>query len=583
MPGTISDNIYAQCVPAMSIDGSLKNGFSLTSIEATTKDDIANIFRQDDRGDNIWRIITTLLEADFQGKACAQKINGMAEFLKGRARVLDPKRLTVSKISQNRHKVFPFVEMRVKNPINNKRWWVSAGEAAGSGETTPNTSEAFDWKVIVESPTNIPIDVRWFPARGTVTIHGRSAGGVEQVPIYKVLDAEVSGTDLILYLDNISNNSADPFYANSATRRANVVTGILTRGVPNVTRMESHCPEIPALNTNQNKIFWLQESRVTFTEDSYVKMFKEMIRDNNPMYREFINVESVEALRQTKEDYDEQMALSFLRNPALASQTKNTYDLLEKVSIYAGDANSNTTTFSGYYDTYRAQALGMAEQLIDCEDADGVPCYVDMLGEKMDLQTLKQRLYRMLQIRRDQGSDTKTVQIWVHSRYREEMVDTFVTYFKAKGQDTTRINSNMSELANVAYGFTLRKIQLDWPSVTLELVSHSSLDDLIDDFTAKGTNDADATFKYAGNFMLIPDWNTIYRAVFMAGKSDRRSGTTAELAMTDSAFLCVAGEVPTRKVSHFWELWSTIVECPQASRLFTNFDDSEFLLAPAGS
>lgn len=577
---TISDDIFSKCVPAASVDASLCDGFAFEDIKPTTQADLATIYTNA-AGDGQFRLVGTLLEPDFIGVACQRRRNGFADLLRGTARVIDGKKLSVNALGPGQYEVMPFVKMGVVNPINNHTWIFASGQAAGTTETSPNTNATFTWKGTVTSTRGIPLNERWFNPGTTVHIHSNLAG-VNQIPVYKVVDSELANDVLTIYLLNVSANAADPLYALDADARGNPTGGILTRGLPNVHPEESFCNDLPGLNTNQNKIFWVQGARRSFCVDDRVNDLLTLVEQNNAFYRRFGMVESVQRLRQQAEDYDNQIVHSFLFGSAIsANQTLANYASLEKVQIYGGDANSPTFSHSGQYFAYRAQAIGLLPMLAECEDEDGTPAYVDMTGDKVDIESLKQWLWRLSQMRSSLGKsgDAKIIRAWVHSQYREVIVNGFIQYFKTKSVDTLRMNFDVNESA---FGFTYRDIKLDHPNVTLRLMSEATFDDWLDDFKKAGNADNlnDPTFYKAGTMMLFLEWSTIYRLILEGGKVVLESGTPQDHAKVDSAFLCGPLRIPKKKVSHWWEIFTNVVECPLTQKAIVNFDDTELLQAP---
>lgn len=574
---TISADIIAKCVPAASVDASRVDGITLINISPTKPSELATIYKPTSGSDNQWRIIGNLLEADFRGKACVAKQNGIADFLKGTARVADAKKLSVDKMKSNLYDIRPYVLMEVKNPINNHRWDFTAGQATQASSGTDVEDAAYTagsrWKGKVTSLRNIPADLRWFPTGSTVTLSGKATGNVRTLTTYKVISAEFVSTDLWVYLLNISAHAQDPIYALAAAKRGDPTFAVLTRGLPNVTTGESYCDNNPGLNTTQFRPFFIQQTRRTIREDDEYLKYAAMIRDNNPLFRTFGDVESVEYTRQVMEDYDNKLASTFFHNPALANQTPELYPSLEKVAFYAGDAKSSTFSFSGRYQTYRANATGYLEQLAQCTGPDGLPRLVDNLGQPIKLTDLHKQIYNMLRIRKANGLPGKVLELWMHSQFREKMINAYVAYFKAKSIDTLRINMDAD---SNSLGFTWNTVRLDWPTVELRLLSHDYLDDEIDDHKAAAALESapDATFYTSANLLLAPDWSTTYRLLLESGAVTMETGNPQDIVKVDSSFLCGPLMAPKQRVRHWWEIFTTVVECPMSQIAYENFDDT---------
>lgn len=576
----IASDIFAKCVPAASVDASRIDGITMTNIEPTaaTKTALESIYA--DPNNNYWRIIGNLLEADFRGAACQKRINGFADWIKGTSRVIDSKKMSVSNLKTGLYDVRPFIQMEVKNPINNHYWSFNTGTAQGGGANTPNTNEAYDWKGIVASQRGIPADVRWFGRRTVVTISGRSGTDNHVIATYKVLDSEISGGNLIVYLKNIGSNTDDPIYnlVNGGDKRSNVTSGVMVRGLPNVTQAESYCDNIPGLNMKQFKPFWIQHTRRSIREDDEYLKYVQLIRENNPYFRQFGDVDSVEYARQVMEDYDNRLANSFLQNPVLANQTMAGYASLEKVEFYVGDTNSPTFSWQGRYHLRRANAAGYLEQLAECDGPLGTPRLQDLAGTKIDLGDFHNELYEMQRVRQSNGIQGNVMEVWVDSRFREELVDGYLTYFKNKSQSLLNINQELTaKLEQNALGFTWRTINLDFPGVQLKLVSHPFLDDWVDAHgkaseDAGGDATAQANMKETGSLLIVPDWSTTYRALLDSGTVTMETGDPKEIAKVDAALLCGPLTAPKQRVKHYWEIFTQIVECPASQLAYENFD-----------
>ena len=580
----ISDNIFSKCTPAASIDVSRVDGLTVASIAPTKPSEIEGIYAQG-AGKDVWRIIGNLLEADFRGKACQAKVNGMAEWIKGTAKVDMAKRVNIQKLKTAMYRVQPFILMETKAPLNNYYWSFKSGQTDDNSSDDP-ADLTYDWKGIVASQHGLPADIRWFGTSSVVTISGKAASGNHVIASYKVLASKIVGGALWVYLKNVGSNAADPIYILAADKRGNPTYGVLTRGLPNITRAESYCDQIPGVNTKSFKPFWIQETRRTIKEDEEYKRFAEFIRDNNPYYANFGDVESVEWYRQVQEDYDNRLVDSFLHNPALANQTLEGYTSLDQVQFYAGDANSPTYSWSGRYYMYRANAVGYFEQLAECTDPDtGRSRLIDMQGAKLDIQTMKEDWYRMQQIRISNGLPGQRLEIVCHSRFREKLAEAFYAYFKQKaGSDSFSMNLDlMNKLEQNPLGFTWRVIRMDWPSVEIALVSHPALDYRLDAHKKAATDAAsgDASFYYVGNVAFMPDWSTAYRMLLDSGTATRETGDAGEIATVDQSLLCGPLMNPKQTVKHYWEVFTQVVECPLSQIAYENFDDSEVLLVPA--
>lgn len=577
---TISANFIGKCTFAAGVDASRIDGMTMVNIEPTKPSQADTIYR--DKANALWRLIGPMFEADFRGKACQAKVNGFADWIKmAGTKVIDAEKMTKIKAKSDLTDVLPYIKMEVTNPINNQHWNFTSGTAAGAGELTPNLGATFQWKGIVASSKSIPSDPRWFGARSVVTILGKDAGtGGKVLSSYQVKDAAIVAGNLVIFMDNIGSNVDDPLYNydNTHYKRSNVVRGVLTRGLPNVTTAEAYCDNIPGLNMKQLKPFWLQQSRFNIKEDDQYQKYVKLIAENNPLFAAFGDVDSVEYARQVMEDHDNRLVNTFLSNPALVNQTVEKVDQLDKVAWFVGDANSPTYSWTGRYQCRRANAIGYLEQLAECTDNLGIPALVDALGLKIKLSDMHKKFYNILRVRKARGQDGKVLELWLPSDVREKLVAAYVTYFKAKSIDTMRINMNAQ---SNSLGFTWYTIDLDWPNVQLRLVTHDALDDYVsaarDAALAAGDNAATAdAYKAIASLMFCPDWSASYRGLIDSGTQTMETGTAQEIARVDSSLLCGPLVVPQQRVKHYWETFTQITECGISQAAWENFDITGF-------
>lgn len=577
---TISANFIGKCTPTAGVDASRIDGMTLVTIEPTKPSQADTIYR--DKANALWRLIGPMFEADFRGKACQAKVNGFADVIKAMGtKVIDPEKMTKIKAKSDLTDVLPYIKMEVTNPLNNKDWSFTSGQAAAAGEVSPSLGVAFQWKGIVASTKNAPTDPRWFGSRSVVTILGKDAGtGGKVLASYQVVDAALVGANLVIYMNNIGNNVDDPLYNYDAThyKRGNVVRGVLKRGLPNVTTAEAYCDNIPGVNMKQLKPFWLQQSRFNIKEDDQYQKYVKLIEENNPLFAAFGDVDSVEYARQVMEDHDERLVNTFLSNPALVNQTVEKVDQLEKVAWFVGDANSPTYSWTGRYQCRRANAIGYLEQLAECTDDDGIPALVDALGLKLKLSDIHKKIYQILRVRKSRGMPGTVLELWLPSDVREKLINAYVTYFKAKSIDTLRIN--MDAQSNTL-GFDWYDIKLDWPAVTLRLVNHQALDDYVAaaKAAAAAAGDNAATqdaYKALASLMFCPDWSASYRGLIDSGTQVMETGTSQEIARVDSSLLCGPLVVPQQRVKHYWETFTQITECGTSQAAWENFDITGF-------
>lgn len=557
MAGVISDNIFGKCSVAASTDLDRCGAVTLCNISPTTDDELASIYKD---GSSRWRIIGALLEADFTGKACQAKQYGMSDWIMSNKRELGTKKIRMDSINSGLAEVMPFIKMLRKHPINNEYWSVSSGD--GAGGTVDGV--AYDYTAVVESQTGIPADVRWFPTRLRVFINGKSAGGTATRTAWQVVTAtEIGSNQIRLYLTG--QNSASSL---DASKLSDPTVGYLTRGTPNVNDYENYCAQIPGLNTNQLTPYWWESIRWTLCEDELYQKYVKAIRDNNPYFKQFGDVESVELNRQISEDFQRRHAWSFFFNKPLPNQTLTNYDQLEQITVQTDDSEGNYLylPFEGRCIGRRANAVGIYEQHAECGMVR------DLQGQVLNLPELFRGLYKIMRVREANGiasgmsNGRPVIEIFTDSFYAVQLAQGILRYFKDKSEGLLRLNQDISSAINAGpMGFFYQKFVLDYPNVELRVVTHKFFDDLVD-----AAKKAGADLESTGRVLWVFDWSTNYQAILGSNSVTNRSGNIGRLAEVSQNFMCTM-KVPQRSQKMYSLAYSNIAECPQSSLLLENF------------
>jgi hypothetical protein len=557
MAGVISDNIFGKCSVAASTDLDRCGAVTLCNISPTTDDELASIYKD---GSSRWRIIGALLEADFTGKACQAEQYGMFDWIMANKRELGTKKIAFNSINSGLAEVMPFIKMLRKHPINNEYWNVASGNGAGGTVD----GQSYDWTGIVTSQTGIPADARWFPPRIRVFINAKSAGGTATRTAWKVVTAtEIGSNQIRLYLkDENTASSLDP------SKLSDPVTGYLTRGTPNVNDYENYCAQIPGLNTNQLTPYWWESVRWTTCDDELYQKYVSAIRDNNPLFKMFGDVESVELNRQIMADFQRRHAWSFFFNKPLPHQTLTDYDNLEQITVQSDDAAGNYLylPFEGRCIGRRANATGIYEQHAECGMVK------DLQGQILNLQELFNGLYKIMRVRKANGiaqgmsEGRPVIEIFTDSFYAVQFAQGMLRYFKDKSEGLLRLNMDISSKVNAGpMGFFYTRFALDYPNVELRVVTHPFFDDLVD-----AAKKASASLESTGRVLWVFDWTSNYQAILGSNSVTNRSGDAQRLAEVSNNFMCTM-KVPRKSQKMNSMAYSNIAECPQASLLLENF------------
>ena len=577
-PTTISDKIFGKCSAALGVTSSHCDGVSALHIDPTTSADLKSIYAESvpagggEPAYDRWRIIGLLLEADFIGKSCEIQINGMYDWLQSITKRAGPKRLTLSQINSGLWELFPFIRMERKAQINNQYWNVASG--SGTAGTSPG-GKAYNYTFRAATQTNIPPDVRWFPPRLRVEITSRTAGGSKAQWEYEVVDAVLDATVPPAYVTvyaNSLNQSSFMTTVQGLPTAAFPTTGLLVRGTPNVSDYESYCPEIPGLNTKQLSPFFIETTRWSYRICELMEKYLAAIRANNPYFKEFGDVDSVELNRQIQQDFERREVWSFFFTKPLPNQDMANYDKLQTITVQDGTVIKNP--YGGRVVGRRASATGIYEQHLECNRV------YDLQGNTMNLREVFDAIYQMLRVRESIGTQTGYVELWTDDLFAMKLQQGIFNYFAAKLQDPTT-GANQS-LLNVNYdlmnpkseqgplGFRWRKFQLDFPNVELRVVTHPFFNDISAGlYKAGGVN-----LQTVGRVAWMIDWNVNYPMIFEVNSVTLTSGDLNRLAESDFASYGCVMKVPRDRQKLMSKTLTNVSECPAASLLIENFADA---------
>jgi len=558
MAGSISDQIFGKCAVAASTDLDRCGAVTLCEISPTTEDELESIYKD---GSDRWRIMGALLKADFTGKACQIRQYGMSDWIMANKREMPQKKLSIRNLNSGLAEVMPFIMMDRKHPINNEYWAVSDGDGAGG----TISGSAYDYTAVVSSQTGIPADVRWFPERLRVFISGKSAGGSATRTAWKVVTSQEIGNNQVrLYLT--SENSASNL---DSAKLSDPTIGVLSRGTPNVNDYEKYCAQIPGLNTTQSTPFWWESIRWSLCEDDLYRKYAQAIRENNPYFKKFGDVESVEMNRQAMDDFQRRHANGFFFNKKLPNQTLTNYDQLEQILVHSDDEEGNYLYLphEGRCIGRRANAEGIYEQHAECGMVR------DLQNNVLNLPELFRGLYKIMRIRQSNGipmtdkGHGPIIEAFTDNFYATQFAQGILRYFKYKSEGLLRLNQDLASNKNAGpMGFFYTRFALDYPNVELRIVTHPFFDDLIDAHK-KVSSDLES----AGRNFWILDWSTNYQTLLGSNTVTNRTGNVQRLAEVSNEWMCVMN-VPKRSQRLYSLAYANVAECPQSSLLLENMN-----------
>lgn len=547
------NDFFSKCSPLTRTGIDNCSGLTLCNLSPTTADELDDIYK-DTSGR--WRIMGSLLETDIVAKAANIQENPLYTFIRAYAEDWGTAQIgTRPRGRSGLVDVMPFIIVDRDNHINVNYWkWTFS---AGSG-TAPN-GKTYDIRGIAESQTGIPASDQWFPDNIVVHISGVSAGGTATKTKWLVIDSAVSGNTTVLYLR--SQNAASSL---SGAKLGTPASGVLVRGLNNISPYESHCDQIPKLNTKSTFLAFMQSTRWSLCNDEITAEYLRLVMEGNPLYKKYYHVEQQEFNRQVTADFQNRMVHEFLFGKSLPNQTEELWPNLEVIESFTDGSTGNyiyLPNVEGKCVGRRASVKGVYEQLAECGRV------VDLQGDVVNFPELQTALYELYRARKSSGvPNPEIIEVITDSAYKVQFVQAMYRYLKARSEDTIRFAGDMSE-KTTQLGFAYQDFKLDYPAgVTLRVVSHIALDD----FVNAGRLAGGAALENASRWMLILDWSTIKMANIQSDSVDLRTGDIKRLAEINGDAFCRM-KVPQRSIKHYSLLFTVIVTNPLNSLWLENF------------
>lgn len=567
---TPTDNLFSRCLPAIGTNIESCGAVTACDAKVVTSGDLAAIYGSDDTN---YRILGNLIAADFVGKAVGVRQNGLYDFLQANKRVMGGKRLSVQQVAGGVWELSPFIKMGRKRQVNSEYWTARVVAATGA---TPSQTADLDLKIYSQS--SIPNDSRWFPNGLRIFVSGKNvaagdpAVGDTTYRLAFVVKAYVSsGSDgngafvrITVTPQNVgsvfaASGNADAIKAKAkipANLNADALLGLVVRGTPNVSDYESHCAEIPGINNNQLLPFWIETTRYSICEDELTQKYLSALRDSNPFFKQFGDVETVELNRQIIEDFQRRHANSFFFNkPLNTNQTLANYNNLPAINVPTGSLN---LAVDGRCIGRKANATGIYEQLGECGRV------YDMEADTLDLNKLFNTLYRLQREREAAGTKADIIELFTDSFYANQFIIGMVNYFKAKyGSDVFRLTMQLNQGGEQGpFGFRFYRFTLDYPQVELRIVTHRMFDDMLAAHKAAG-------FETAGRMMWAIDWQNVYQGIIDSNSVTNKTGDLKQLAAVDDSYSCVM-KVPSRTTKLTSTTYTAVLEAETTSFVLEN-------------
>jgi len=547
----LSANSFSKCAPAISTN--IKQCGSVTLCQAIPLEvgDLTSVYMS---GAN-YRVMEALLHHDMEIKMCEAQQNGMYDFLMAN-KVNMSKRIQTRNSGGGTIEIMPFVLARQYSPINDEYWLVGNGRASGG-----------NWVVEITSSSNIPIDLRLFPANRRVYIDARTNAGSKSVTAWAIVSATDNGdgtADLVL-----SSQNTNSFL--SVDKLANPVNGIMTVGTNNVGDYEKFCNEDPAYINWKNTEFWFETTRTSLCKSSNYDKWRALLLENNPLYAEFGDLDDIQRNKQLGRSFQKQMVHNMFFSKPLPNQSLSTYNNLAEIDAYDGSAfglGVDGATCQGK----RANVIGIYEQMAQCNRV------VDLQGGGLNLPALFREIYNIMRVRQNNNGKASSIDLFTDSVTAEAINQAMIKYYSGKTNNTLRMTLPIEnavkefngplaiQTKDAAFGFAYRTYQLQWPNVKLNVVTHNFFDDYISAAAMKGQTTM-------ARVLWILDFAGIYPGILATNKIIAKTGDLKNLQSINSSFACVM-KVPTQEQTLMSTTYTVVVECPKSNLIIENWDSS---------
>jgi hypothetical protein len=538
-------------------------------IAFATPEGLATIF-QDDNG--VWRDMEALLSTQLELKSCGIKQSCLYDWLmssaKGVGKLVSPR-----SVKGGDGLIEPFILAAQKSIINSDYWAISAGWAGNDGAysgplgATPGTAAQRIVRII--SRTDLDGDAKWFTARGTVHIFGRSSTGTALRGQWKVVSSAVAtdGTYVDIMLDSQNANSSTPYDATPGYTVADFFhAGVVVIGTNNVSDWESWCNNRPALNPNRRIPFWYQTSRYTLCVDQFYKEWLTYLMERNPLFSKFGDVPLAERNKQLGAHFQKEWLWSFFMGKPLPNQSLANYQSLEQIDSFTSSIFDTGT--EGKFVGYRANAVGVYEQLRQCGRVK------DLQGQKLNLREFfEHELYNIMRSRSSQGKEANSLDIWTDTKTAAQIQRSMIDYYKEESGDTFRLTYDITGSTTIPkLGLRVRSYELVYPQgLTINILTDHFFDDFANAAQVEGDAAGQDTFGDTGRFLAVLDLGgSIYPGIIGSNRKVHRVGELADLARIDQSYGCVM-ENPTKEITLNSQTWTAIVECPSDSLWVENF------------
>lgn len=550
-------DFFTSCVPAIRTNIATCGALTLCDLEIPTPALLDTQYKVRSN----FLVMEALFQYQMESAMCMAQQSNLFKFFMANS-VNMSKRLTPEQVQTGLYQIKPYILNKRKGTFDNNYWIVQAGTSAGAG----------DWCCELSSPTDIPVSASWFNVGERLFIEGAAADGTATRTAWRILSsvADTGHVDVCLTSENALSNY-------DAARLAFPVTGVAVRGTANISDFEEFCAQPPGLINTTVEPYWIETIRDSFCVDDLYEQYRALVVANNPLYREFYDLPTVEYNKQAAEDFQRRWVNTIMYNKALnANQTLALVDDLPQVDAVLYDWTAATVgQTEGFLRTSaarcvgkKANAIGILEQLAGCDRIH------DAQGTKLNLKALFQSLYRIYRIRKSMGyPNPRVFELCMPSPYIEVVADALFQYCLAKSHGLAQLNMEISKSVEQSpLGFRYRRFVIDYPDIEIRLVSDEFFDDELAMFENAATTTGNANLANVGRRIYILDWSKIYLGIIGSEKVEHQTADAKERARTDPSYLCVM-KVPTTRQSLMSTTYTVIVERPQVNLVIENLSN----------
>jgi len=550
----ISANIFEKCLPAIGNNVNECGAVTLCNVITAESDELTSIFTD---GSGNYRDLRALLASQFEMKACGSRQNGLFDFLMSNKRMLGNRKI-VMPLGPGNSEISPFVMGNQHSVINAEYWSLKNLYVTGS-----------TYVIHVNSRASIPLDDRWFVPGMSVFVNARSSAGTALRGSFLVVSSQAStfgGASTILITATAQNDTLG-WVAKAAfsgfTGGSPLSAGVVIRGSANVQDVERWCYNRPALNDRKHVPFWFETDRYTMCTDQLYEAWFKRLQDGNEYFKLFGNVDSAQRNKQLADMWQREWLNKFFWNKRIsANQTLGSYRSLDQVLTFSNSTQGLYTPGEGRCVGRKANAIGVYEQLAECGQV------FDLQNQRLNLIELFENLiYPIWRARGDQGIPNDTIEIFTDSYTASQIQRGMIEYYDTRSDGLARFMIDTKQVMSGkmgALGFSFDEYRLQYPQVTLRIVTHNYFDDFASALSLESIGSA-------GRFLWILDFASIYPGIITSNSVKHVTGDLEKLAAVDRDYACVMAN-PTQEIQLNSLTWTAVVECTATSAIIENFD-----------